>query len=212
MDEEGVTTVGAVTPWLLRIGIDHTGRFEPTQLWDIGIRGAVLADLWLAERIADAGPSLEVDTSATGVWYLDTATYELASGRMKQLGWVARGRLRARDVADQLVSDGEWSRRRSLTAAQWRRYRSHPIRQYMPLRTRLAHVYDGDIPAGTPIEATIAVLGHALNVVRPDRFGHPRLRGIGPAACGTAQAVVEATVEEIFGLAGSVGANSNPAW
>jgi hypothetical protein len=212
MDKKGAIAVEAVTPWLLRIGIDHTGRFEPTQLWDIGIRGAVLADLWLAQRVADAGPSLEVDTTPTGAWYLDEATCELASGRMTQLGWIGRGRLRASDVADELVSNGEWSRRRSLTVAQWKRYRSHPIRQYMPLRTRLAHVYDGRIRTSTPIEATIAVLGHALNVVRPDRFGHPRLRGLSPAACGSAQAVVEATVEEIFGFAGSVHANSNPAW
>ena len=62
MDKKGAIAVEAVTLWLLRIGIDQTGRFEPTQLWDIGVRGAVLADLWLAQRIADAGPSLEVDT------------------------------------------------------------------------------------------------------------------------------------------------------
>lgn len=212
MGAEGAVAVDAVTPWLARVGIDQTGTFEPTQLWDIGIRGAVLADLWLTQRIADAGPSLEVDTTPTGAWYLDAATYELASGRVTQLDWICHGPLRASDIADQLVSDGEWSRRRSLTAAQWKKYRCHAVRQYMPLRTRLAHIYDGDIPASTPIEATLAVLGHTLNVVRPDRFGHPRLRGLGPASCGIAHAVVQATVEEIFGVAGIGQANFNPAW
>lgn len=210
MDE--AAEVDAVTPWLLRVGIDHTGRFEPTQLWDIGIRGAILADLWLAGRISDGGQSLEIDTTPTNVWYLDSATYELASGRVTQLQWLCRGRLRASDVADQLVAAGEWSRRWSLTAAHWRKYRSHAVRQYVLLRKRLAHVYDGDLPPASPCEVTVVVLGHALNVVRPNRYGSPRLSGLGPSACGAAEGVVEATVLEIFAFAGSIRANSNPAW
>lgn len=210
MDEEAAVDV--VTPWLLRVGIDHTGTLEPTQLWDIGIRGAVLADLWLAERISDGGQSLEVDTTPTGVWYLDTATSELASGGATELDWICRGRLRATDVADQLVAAGEWSRRWSLAAAHWRKYRSQAVQQYVSQRRRLAHVYDGDIRPASAVEATVAVLGHTLNVVRPNRYGRPRLTGLGPGACGAAAAVVEATVLEIFGLAGSVRANVNPAW
>jgi hypothetical protein len=209
--EEG-TAVDAVTPWLLRVAIDHTGRFEPTQLWDVGIRGAVLADLWLSGRVSEGDLSPEVDTTPAGVWYLDTAMYELTSGETTQLDWIYRGGLSANDIADGLVAAGEWTRHRSLTAPQWRKYRSHAVQRFVPERTRLAHVYDGDGLPATAVEATVAVLGHALNVVRPNRYGSPKLRGLGPSACGAAAAVVEATVFEIFGLAGSSHANSNPAW
>ena len=201
----------AVTPWLLRVGIDHTGKIELTRTWDLAVRGAILADLWLCARINDSGETLEIDTSPTDVAYLDTAIYELATSAESPFDWLGRGAIRASDVADQLVDDGEWTRHRSITASQWRIYRSQAVQQHMPLRRRLAHISDGDETPISEAEASLALLGHALNVVRPDRYGRPRFRHW-TEGCGIAAPVVDATVLEIVALSGSVNANSNPAW
>jgi len=69
--------IDAVAPWLLRVGIDHSGRLDLTQLWDIAIRGAVLADLWLTGRISDGNETLQIDLELTGIRYLDAAVAEL---------------------------------------------------------------------------------------------------------------------------------------
>jgi hypothetical protein len=92
--------VDAVAPWLLRVGIDYAGELDLTQLWDIGVRGAVLADLWLTGRISNGGESLEIDTQPTGIRHLDAAIGELvgAGAGATELQWLERGRLRAADV------------------------------------------------------------------------------------------------------------------
>ena len=203
--------VDAVTPWLLRVGIDHTGKIELTRAWDLAVRGPILADLWLSGRISDSGETLEIDTSPTDAAYLDTAIYQLATSADSPFEWLGRGALRASDVADQLVGDGEWTRHRSLTASQWRIYRSQAVQQHVALRRRLAHISDGDEAASSEAEASLALLGHALNVVRPDRYGRPEFTRW-TEGCGVAAPVVDATVLEIVALSGSVHANSNPAW
>jgi len=179
--------VDAVAPWLLRVGIDDSGVLDLVRLWDIGVRGAVLADLWLTGRISDAGESLEIDTQPTGVRYLDAAIGELvgAGAGATELQWLAHGRLRAADVAGELVASGEWTRRWSFTASRWRVYRSREMQQYIPLRKRLAHTYDGDTAPVSAAEATVALLGHALNVVPPNSIpgGYGAVSPLGPGAC-----------------------------
>jgi len=202
----------AAAPWLLRVGIDHSGKLDTTQLWDIGIRGAILADLWLSGRIADAGETLEIDTDPTGIPYLDTAIYQLAESDSTPLEWLSQDWLRATDVADELVRAGEWTVRRSLTASRWRMYHSEAVQRYVPLRRRVAHVYDGDIPPASATEATVALLGHALNVVRPDKWGRPTFESLWINACGSAGSIVEATISTILALSRSAGANADPAY
>jgi hypothetical protein len=207
--------VDAVAPWLLRVGIDHSGTLDPTQLWDIGIRGAVLADLWLAGRITDGAESLEIDTESTGIRYLDIAIDELVDGGSEPQ-WIARGRLRVSDVAAELVAAGEWTRRWSFTSSRWHLYRSRAVQQHVPLRKRLAHTYDGDTAPVSAAEAAVALLGHALNVVRPRRIGKSRARftesPLDPQACGAGASVVQATIDAITSLSAAVNVNSNPAW
>jgi len=215
-DVSAESPVDAVARWLLRVGIDHSGKLDTTQLWDIGVRGAVLADLWLSGRISDAGESLEIDTEPTGIRYLDLAIGELVDGGSSEPHWIARGRLRAADVAAELVAAGEWTRRWSFTSSRWHLYRSRAVQQYIPLRKRLAHTYDGDTAPVSAAEAAVALLGHALNVVRPRRIGKSRIRltvsPLDPQACGAAASVVEATMDAITSLSAVVNVNSNPAW
>lgn len=198
--------------WLLRVGIDHSGKLDPTRLWDFGVRGAILADLWLSDRIVDVGDSLQLDTDPTGIPHLDTAIGQLIDSGMTPYEWMGRGWLRATDVADDLVRDGEWTVRRSLSASRWRIYHSQAVRQHVPMRQRLAHVYEQHIPPPSPAEATVALLGHALNVVRPDKWGKPKFDGLWVNACGRAAPVVEATVDAILGLIATSGRNANPTW
>jgi len=218
--------VDAVAPWLLRVGIDDSGVLDLVRLWDIGVRGAVLADLWLTGRISDAGESLEIDTQPTGVRYLDAAIGELvgAGAGATELQWLAHGRLRAADVAGELVASGEWTRRWSFTASRWRVYRSREMQQYIPLRKRLAHTYDGDTAPVSAAEATVALLGYTLNVVRPKRTGNvvrPKRTGgiapratspLGPGACGPAASVVGATIDAIVSWSALGYVDSNPNW
>jgi hypothetical protein len=215
-DVSAESPVDAVAPWLLRVGIDHSGKLDTTQLWDIGLRGAVLADLWLTGRISDAGESLEIDTEETGVRYLDLAIGELVDGGSSELQWIERGRLRSADVAAELVAAGEWTRRWSFTSSRWHVYRTQAVQQHVPLRRRLAHTYDGDTSPVSAAEAAIALLGHALNVVRPRRIGKARIRPTTPPldrlACGAAASVVGATIDAITSLSARASVNTNPAW
>jgi len=208
--------IDAVAPWLLRVGIDHSGRLDLTQLWDIAIRGAVLADLWLTGRISDGNETLQIDLELTGIRYLDAAVAELVDFGDTELGWIAAGRLRAPDVAADLVASGEWTRHWSVSASRWRVYRSSAKQRYVPLRKRIAHTYDGEITPASEAEASVALLGHALNVVRPRRIMKQRPRAttdpLPVSACGAAATVVGAAIVEIASLAGTVQANSNPAW
>jgi hypothetical protein len=192
--------VDAVAPWLLRVGIDYAGELDLTQLWDIGVRGAVLADLWLTGRISDGGESLEIGTQPTGIRYLDAAIGELvgAGAGRTELQWLEHGRLRAADVAGEFVASGEWTRRWSFMASRWRVYRSREMQQYIPLRKRLAHTNDGVTAPVSAAEATVALLGHALNVVRPNSIGAgDAVSPLGPGACGPAASVVGATIDAI---------------
>src|SRR5262249_14191318 len=101
--------VDSCCPWLLRVGIDHSGKLDPTRLWDYGVRGAILADLWLSGRVVDVGESLQIDTDPTGIPYLDTAILQLVDSGQTPYEWMGRGWLRATDVADEFVRDGEWT-------------------------------------------------------------------------------------------------------
>jgi len=216
LPQTGPPPIDAVAPWLLRVGIDHSGQLDLTQLWDIGIRGAVLADLWLAGRISDGNESLQIDLEPTGIRYLDVAVAELVDFGDTELRWIAAGRLRAPDVAADLVASGEWTRHWSVSASRWRVYRSRAKQRYVPLRKRVAHTYDGEITPASKAEASVALLGHALNVVRPERLIRKRPRPttdpLPVSACGAAATVVGAAIVEIASLVATVQANSNPAW
>jgi len=73
-------------------------------------------------------------------------------------------------------------------------------------------------------EATVALLGYTLNVVRPKRTGNvvrPKRTGgiapratspLGPGACGPAASVVGATIDAIVSWSALGYVNSNPNW
>lgn len=191
----------------MRLGIDRRGKLDPTLVWDIGIRGAILAELWLAGRITDAGEAFEIDTSETGTWYLDAAVEQLMATGLSQLDWISRGRLTALDLADELVRTGEWSVRRSYTATRWRLYRAPEKRRYQAQHDRLEAVFERAVAAASAGEATLALLGHALNIVQPEESGYPAFLEDWSRECGAAGPVVAATISRTQMIGGSSGSS-----
>jgi hypothetical protein len=208
-------TIDSIALWLLRVGIDHSGQVSLTGAWDVAVRAAVLADLRRAGRVSETDAVIEVDAEPAGVGYEDAACQQLlADPAMTELLWIQAGRLRAPDVAAELVESGEWSSRRAPLLPGMRIYRA-PKQQHIPLRTRLAHTYDGDFAPRSETEAALAVLGHAVNVVRPHRLDLRRSTSqapLQPEACGVFAPIVSAAVIEIRARAAANSANSNPTW
>jgi hypothetical protein len=87
--------------------------------------------------------------------------------------------------------------------------------QHLQLRRRLAHTYDGDFPPLSDAEAALAVLGHGLNVVRPQRLTLKPASSsspLEPQDCGALAAVTTAAVTEVRARIAANSANSNPTW
>ena len=202
--------------WLLRVGIDHSGQLVLNRLWDVAIRGAVLTDLRLSGQIRDAGDHLEVQTEPTEFGYENLARQQLlADPEVTELNWVRTGQLRAGHVAARLVEAGEWSKRWSVLATGMRVFRAARPQQYIPLRTRLAHTYDGELKPRSDAEAAVALLGHALNVVRPRGLEFVRdsvQRPLAVEDCGAISEIVSATLIEIAVRESTAGVNTNPTW
>ncbi len=205
----------SIALWLLRVGIDHSGRLSLTGAWDIAVRAAVLADLKRAGRLRENDDLIEVDAEDSGPSWQDAACRQLlAEPDMTEFRWIVSGRLRAAAVAAHLVEAGEWSSRRAPLAPGMRIYRAQQ-QQYVPFRTRLAHTYDGDVPPQSDAEAALALLGHALNVVRPRRLDSRRATSqapLEPDACGPFGPVVETAATEIRAREAASTANSDPTW
>jgi hypothetical protein len=195
--------VDEIAPWLMRLGIDRSGKLDPNLRWDIAIRGAVLAELWLSGRISDAGETYEIDTVKTGAWHLDTAVEQLISSGLSQLDWIGRGRLRSIDLAHEFVRNGEWTMRRAYTATRWRLYRTPERRLYDAQHARLAAVVERKVAPASAAEATLALLGHALNIVQPEKTGRTAVIDDRSEECGAAGPVVSATLSRIQGTGGA---------
>jgi Golgi phosphoprotein 3 GPP34 len=211
----GEEPVAAVTFWLLRAGIDHTGRLEAHQAWNVAVRGAVLADLVLAGRWVDNDDEITIDADPSGMSYLDKAAAAvLSGGATSELKWIGAGRYHFDDAAADLVQRGEWRRRFSLLAPRTGTYRSVQLRQYVTERRTFAHVYDGDVPPSSAAEAAIAVLGHALGVIRPPHMArlHRAEAPLTASSCGDLSTIVSATISELIRRDAAVRVPAAPTW
>jgi hypothetical protein len=205
--------VDSLALWLLRIGIDQTGELELNRLWDVAVRAMVIADLHRSGRLSEAEDTIQVGTEATGVAHEDIACQQLlAQPALTEHAWIQTGRLRSADVATHLVATSEWSARRSPFSVGRRKYCAAK-QQYLQLTRRLGHTYDGEFGPLSDAEAALAVLGHALNIVRPQRLTlapASSSSALQPQDCGVFAAVTTAAVTEIRARIAANFANSNP--
>lgn len=154
--------IDSVAQWLLRLGIDSRGQLAPGPLWDIAIRVAVLVDLRVTGRIVDSDTTTYIDEPTSDGSYEDMVCDQLLHGGFgSETTWLDRGRLRARDVAQQLVDAGEWRMRAAPLRPGGRLYRALQGR-YPALREHLRTVVDAHVPARTPHEFVAVLLADQL--------------------------------------------------
>ncbi len=199
-----------LTPWLLRLGIDHSGRLSLNLLWDVAIRATIVADLLASGRLVAGEDRIEVDPAPTGPAYEDEACRQLLDGRTStELAWIRTGRLKAASAGQELVRQGEWSQRWAPLQIGLRQYRA-PKQQHIQLTNRLAHTVRREMRSVTEAEAALAVLGHALGFISPDRRGNSRRTPLTPDRCGSLASIVGAAVTEIQAREALSQANSDP--
>ena len=154
--------IDSVALWLLRLGLDVRGQLVVGPPWDIAVRAAVLVDLRVSGRIDDSDTTTYIDEGAPDGDYEDVVCDQLLHGGFDSEGsWVARGRLRARDVAQRLVEAGECTVRSAPLRPGGRLYRAQPDR-YVLLREHLRAVAHGTLPARSPVEFVTLVLADLL--------------------------------------------------
>jgi hypothetical protein len=87
--------------------------------------------------------------------------------------------------------------------------------KYVPLRKRLAHTYDGELKPRSEAEAAVALLGHAVNVVRStglEFMQDPVERPLEVEDSGAISAIVPAALVEIAVREATARVNTDPTW
>jgi hypothetical protein len=96
----------SVSMRLVALALDGRGRLSDKLVVATAVRGALLIDLALRERITDAGEAIEVDRRPTGFEPAD----RLLAVPVKSLGDLVRsGPVDQRDLAEAHVRCGTWS-------------------------------------------------------------------------------------------------------
>jgi hypothetical protein len=92
--------------------LDSGGRLAGRVLCADAVRGGLLLDLALAQRVESTDDSVVVDPTPTGFGPADRLLAAIAVEPERSLdGWLAERRLRLRDVADGAVTSGRWALR-----------------------------------------------------------------------------------------------------
>ena len=95
---------------LTSLCLDAAGRLGNYPLWQTAVRGAVLVDLALAGRLAQADQSITIDDSPTGFAPADFLLRAIAVEHERSLDWwIDHGPVRLRDVAGANVASGRWA-------------------------------------------------------------------------------------------------------
>lgn len=89
----------------------RSGSVNRGLLFDPCVRGAMLTDLVFAHRLWDTPDEVAVDTTPTGFAPTDRLLDDIVRDPDQTLEWwLRRGRVTARDVAEDLVRTGRWAR------------------------------------------------------------------------------------------------------
>ena len=101
---------GGVAVRVAALCLDSGGRLAGRVLCGDAVRGGLLLDLALAQRVESTDDSVVVDPTPTGFGPADRLLAAIAVEPERSLdGWLAEKRLRLRDVADAAVTSGRWA-------------------------------------------------------------------------------------------------------
>jgi hypothetical protein len=144
---------------LVALALDGRGRLSDSLVVATAVRGTLLIDLALRDRIADAGEAIEVDPQPTGFEPAD----RLLAAPMESLGDLLRhGPVDQRDLAEEHVRRGAW-----LLTGHWPRRRyldreaAQTERDRIALSTNLHRRWDRD-------DAALAVVALRAALISTD--------------------------------------------
>jgi len=164
---------GAVAVRIAALCLDGGGKLAGRMLCGDAVRGGLLLDLALAQRVESTDESIVVDPTPTGFPPADRLLAAIAVEPERSLdGWLGERRLKLRDVADGAAASGRWE------------LRAGPLglgRRYTDLRrdeTRrdLERPASAPEPGWTPVDACVTAVAAAAGLL--DREGwHPERPG-----------------------------------
>ena len=105
---------------LTALCLGRDGRLGNYPLWQTAVRGAVLVDIALADRLALTDDSITIDDTPTGFPPADALLLAIAVEHERSLDWwIDHGGVRLRDVAAANVASGRWTGRRRLVGTRY---------------------------------------------------------------------------------------------
>jgi hypothetical protein len=173
--------------------LDADGRPSERRLIATAVRGGLLLDLALAGRVESTDDSIVVDDTPTGFFPADRLLAAIVVEPERSLdGWLDERRIGFRDVADAAVHAGRWE----VTRRPFRPGRCY--RDLAPEQT--ARDADPNLTAPddvSPVDAAVAAVALAAELIRPPRPVPESLL----ARTASARWLVEAVVEHLVDAA-----------
>jgi hypothetical protein len=103
---------GGVAVRVAALCLDAGGRLAARTICGDAVRGGLLLDLALAQRVESTAESIVVDPTPTGFGPADRLLAAIAVEPERSLdGWLGERRLKLRDVADGAAASGRWELR-----------------------------------------------------------------------------------------------------
>jgi hypothetical protein len=179
--------------------LDEDGGLRDYTLWDMAIRGALLLDLALADRVTHEADSVAIDATPTGFPPADALLAPIAVEPERPLDWwIDHGAVDLVDVVSDNVAAGRWTVRRRLLGRRYavaddgtaeadgRRHPHQPAAEWDAATAALMAVADaagisdgvpGDEPREAMLVATESVRWLSESVVERLRVAHLHFRG-----------------------------------
>ena len=175
---------GGVAVRVATLCLDSGGRLAGRVLCGDAVRGGLLLDLALAQRVESTDDSVVVDPTPTGFGPADRLLAAIAVEPERSLdGWLAEKRLRLRDVADAAAASGRWECRSGPFGLGRRFTDLRPEETAQDLRRDASSAVAGLPPADACVTAVAAAAGLLDSEGRhPDRPSDEVIAATGSAA------------------------------
>jgi len=140
--------------------LDPGGKLAGRAICGDAVRGGLLLDLALAQRVESTDDSVVVDPTPTGFGPADRLLAAIAVEPERSLdGWLGEKRIRLRDVADGAAAAGRWQLHTGAFGMGRRYTDLRPEEAQRDLRLRPSATWSDQFPADACVAAVAAASG-----------------------------------------------------
>jgi hypothetical protein len=175
---------GGVAVRVAALCLDPGGKLAARTICGDAVRGGLLLDLALAQRVESTDESIVVDPTPTGFGPADRLLAAIAVEPERSLdGWLGERRLKLRDVADGAAASGRWELRAGPFGLGRRYADLRPDETERDLGRPAATPEHGWSPADACVTAVAATAGLLdREAWYPQRPGEDVIAATGPVA------------------------------